>query len=93
MLHTSALGALLTFAPSVWYSVGADTMFGLSPLEDQQLGGLVMWVPGGFAYLIAGLMIVRRWLYPPPGTPHNAAVFDQEDSRVVRLHPAPGILR
>lgn len=65
MLHTSALGALLTFAPSAWYPIQAPSLFGLSNLEDQQLGGLVMWVPGGFAYMVAGLAIVRRWLASP----------------------------
>jgi putative membrane protein len=37
-------------------------LFGVSALEDQQLGGLVMWVPGGLPYLIAGLVIVTRWV-------------------------------
>ena len=63
MLHTSALGALLTFAPTSWYTHYAHaSAFGLSALEDQQLGGLVMWVPGGLAYLVAGLAIVAAWL-------------------------------
>jgi cytochrome c oxidase assembly factor CtaG len=63
MLHTSALGALLTFAPSAWYANGGVAPpFGLSVLEDQQLGGLLMWVPGGLAYLVAGLSIVGGWL-------------------------------
>jgi putative membrane protein len=65
MLHTSALGALLTFAPSAWYIAEGARAFGLSALEDQQLGGLIMWVPGGLAYLIASLLIVGRWLAPP----------------------------
>jgi putative membrane protein len=65
MLHTSALGALLTFAPSPWYVAEGVRAFGLSALEDQQLGGLVMWLPGGMAYMIVGLMIVGRWLAPP----------------------------
>ena len=61
MLHTGVLGALLTFCPSPWYREYGDTAaFGLEPLEDQQLGGLIMWVPGGIAYLAAGLAIVFR---------------------------------
>jgi putative membrane protein len=64
MLHTSALGLLLTFSPTPWYANRASGFFGLTLLEDQQLGGLVMWVPGGFAYLVAGLMIVATWLSP-----------------------------
>jgi putative membrane protein len=62
MLHTSALGALLTFSQTSWYTVGGSLLFGLSALEDQQLGGLVMWVPGSLPYLIAGLLIVARWM-------------------------------
>ena len=64
MMHTGALGALLTFAPTVWYGYAAATTarFGLTPLEDQQLGGLVMWGPAGLAYLAAGLVIVASWM-------------------------------
>jgi len=68
MLHTSALGALLTFAPTAWYPLDDAPPFGMTALEDQQLGGLVMWVPGGFAYMIAGLTLVRRWLAAPRGS-------------------------
>jgi len=50
MLHTSALGLLLTFASRSWCAHHGLLMFGLSELEDQQLGGLVMWVPGSLAY-------------------------------------------
>jgi putative membrane protein len=65
MLHTAILGALLTFAPAAWYGgVTQSPPWGLSPLEDQQLGGLVMWVPGGVAYVVATLVIVGRWLAP-----------------------------
>jgi hypothetical protein len=35
-------------------------LFGLSALEDQQLGGLVMWLPTGFVYFAAGLVLVAR---------------------------------
>jgi len=64
MVHTGALGALLTFAPTLWYpSYGpSSASLGLDPLEDQQLGGLVMWVPAGLAYLFAGLAVVARAL-------------------------------
>lgn len=64
MIHTGALGALLTFAPRPWYSeyVATTRAFGLDPLEDQQLGGLVMWIPGGIAYIVAALAIVGQWL-------------------------------
>lgn len=60
-VHTSILGALLTFAPSVWYPFYSATTqaWGLTPLEDQQIGGLIMWVPGGL-------------VYSPPVSPYSA---------------------
>jgi cytochrome c2 len=63
-LQTGALGALLTFAPSLWYPAYAATTgpWGISPLDDQQLGGLIMWIPGSIAYLIAGLAVFGGWL-------------------------------
>ena len=66
MLQTSALGAALTFAPTPWYADPWQIRaFGLSPLEDQQLGGLVMWVPGALAYIVVALWIVATWLARP----------------------------
>jgi putative membrane protein len=64
MVHTGMLGALLTWSPALWYaSYGAAVpVLGLSALEDQQLGGLIMWIPGGLAYLIAALALGARWL-------------------------------
>ncbi len=58
MLHTGALGALMTFSRTSWYA-GYD-------LEDQQLAGLVMWVPAGLAYPLAALFLVSRWLRRSP---------------------------
>ena len=70
-LHTGALGALLAFAPSLWYSVYAATTgpWGLSPLEDQQMAGMIMWIPGGGAYIIAGLALTLRVLGGSPTGP------------------------
>lgn len=64
MLHTGALGALLTLAPGLWYPiyVTPTTALGFDPLQDQQLGGLIMWVPGGLAYFLAGLAIALRYV-------------------------------
>jgi putative membrane protein len=49
---------------TVWYPLYGNRaqLFGLDPLEDQQLGGLIMWIPGGLAYLAAGLVLCARCL-------------------------------
>lgn len=72
LLHTGALGALLTFAPTPWYSIPGTGTRGLTALEDQQLGGLVMWAPGGLAYMVAALMVAARWLRPLPSPRRTA---------------------
>jgi putative membrane protein len=63
-VYTTVLGALLALARTPWYRAYADTtaVWGLTPLEDQQLAGLVMWVPGAIGYLIAALAITTAWL-------------------------------
>lgn len=62
-LYAGALGALITFAGTPWYpAYRATAVWGLTPLEDQQLAGLVMWMPGGVAYLVAALALTARWL-------------------------------
>jgi cytochrome c oxidase assembly factor CtaG/cytochrome c551/c552 len=63
-IYTSILGALLTFSTSVWYPAysGRTTAWGLTPLEDQQIGGLIMWVPAGVVYTVAGLALFAMWL-------------------------------
>jgi len=74
-LTTGALGALLTFAGTPWYAEpGVVPLFGLTPLEDQQLGGLLMWIPGGTVYTVIALVLGLRALRagPPAPTPMPA---------------------
>lgn len=61
-MQMALLGALLTFAPVPLYQIhmAAPLAFGLLPLTDQQLGGLIMWVPAGLPFLIIGGMLARR---------------------------------
>ena len=63
-LHSSVLGALLTFAPRLWYPIYAvrTARWGLRPLEDQQLAGLLMWVPSGVIFILLGLALFAAWL-------------------------------
>jgi cytochrome c oxidase assembly factor CtaG len=64
-LHTTLLGALLTVPDAPMYSAYHDAItraWGLTALEDQQLGGIIMWVPGGIVYLAAALYLMFKWL-------------------------------
>ncbi|MGH8931244.1 MAG: cytochrome c oxidase assembly protein [Egibacteraceae bacterium] len=57
------LAALLVFSPRPFYSHGTATLaWGLDPLADQALAGVLMWVPGGIVYLLAAATLFARWL-------------------------------
>jgi cytochrome c oxidase assembly factor CtaG len=62
--HSGALGALITFAPHLWYPIyGARTAaWGLNAIEDQQLAGLIMWIPAGVLFTILGIALFAAWL-------------------------------
>ena len=67
MLLMGLLGALLTFAGTPIYAphFGATMLYGLTPLEDQQNAGLIMWAPAAALYLFAALWRLGRMLSPP----------------------------
>lgn len=74
------LGALLSLAPVQlydWYA-GYAIYWGLTPIEDQQLAGLVMWVPAGAIYLVAFVALAMR---------------ASGGSRLPRPRPSTGIIR
>ncbi len=58
LMQMGLLGALITFASGVLYAPHLLTTqsWGLSALEDQQLGGLIMWIPTSAVFLIAALL-------------------------------------
>ena len=62
LMQMGALGALLTFAPAPLYAVHglAPLAWGLTPLADQQLGGLIMWVPAMLPYAAMIALSARR---------------------------------
>jgi cytochrome c oxidase assembly factor CtaG len=60
----TALGALLTFSPTVWYPAYAATerARGIGALADQQAAGLLMWIPSGMLYLVIVAWLFVRWI-------------------------------
>lgn len=63
-VHSSILGALMTVAPSLWYPsyAAAGAPWRVDALEDQQLAGLLMWVPSGVIWIVLGLALLAAWL-------------------------------
>jgi putative membrane protein len=63
-VHMGLLGALLTFAPEPLHTSHLTTTasWGLSALEDQQLAGLLCWVPACGFFVLTGLGLAAHWL-------------------------------
>jgi putative membrane protein len=63
-MHSGALGALITLAGTVWYPIYGDRSraAGVDPLVDQQLAGLLMWIPAGVILMVLGLGLLAAWL-------------------------------
>ncbi len=64
MVQTGLLGALLSFARTPWYPILAarSPSWGIDPLADLQLAGLIMWVPMSAIYVAGCLILTARWL-------------------------------
>ena len=61
-LPMTVISVFIVYSDHVLYPAyaSAPRLWGLSPLEDQRLGGLIMWIPGGlFFYLLASLIFLR----------------------------------
>jgi putative membrane protein len=83
-LQSGLLGALITFAPQPWYPAYAGTTaaWGLSPLDDQQLAGAIMWIPAGLVYLGGALAVLAAWFTAMERR-------DEASTRVVAAAPVP----
>lgn len=81
-MQSGVLGALLALAGTPWYASHLATTgpWGLTPMEDQQIAGALMWGPAGMAYLAAMLWEMRRWIGDAEraSRPRAAVVIPQE---------------
>jgi len=67
-MHMTLLGALLALAPRPLYghAIHQGHALGMSAIEDQNIGGVVMLGVGGAVYLLGGLILMARLLNAPP---------------------------
>ncbi len=71
-----AFAAVLTFARTPWYveHLYRTAPWGLTPLEDQQLAGLIMWIPTSVVYLAAVSFCFVQWLEKDGGAPRRRSL-------------------
>lgn len=84
-------GLAIAFAGQVIYSyyLGVPRLWGLSALDDQTLGGVIMWVPGSMMYILAVLILTARWLGGEENKPPLPVARWATDERMI----APGLER
>lgn len=65
-MQTGVLGALIALSHHVWYpsQTASAAAWGFTPMQDQTLAGLIMWVPGGMIYVVAMSVLFVKWLEP-----------------------------
>jgi putative membrane protein len=75
MIAMTALGALIALSPHLLYSPyhGNIEPDWRSDLDDQQLAGVIMWVPGCAVYALAALGFLGKWILGS-ATPHGASI-------------------
>lgn len=63
-IHTMILGVLMALSPRVWYGIYEvrAPRLGWDPLIDQQLAGIIMWMPAGVTYLVVAILLFKRVL-------------------------------
>ncbi|HZS79234.1 MAG TPA: cytochrome c oxidase assembly protein [Ktedonobacteraceae bacterium] len=82
-MPTVLLGAGLTFFPPLYTPyISAPRAWGISPAVDQQLGGLIMWIPGNIAYIVIMSVLFLRWMQKKEAeqAARERELFEQEDA-------------
>jgi putative membrane protein len=70
LLQTGMLGALMSFSTGIWYRGYSEGLDGLTALEDQQLAGLIMWIPAGMVHAGAAMLLIAALLRTAGGRRH-----------------------
>ncbi len=83
-LHAMLLGVFMALSQRVWYPtyLARTEAWGMTPLEDQQVAGYLMWMPGCAIYAVVAAAILGLWL-------HRSATRDDSAAAAAGLQPLP----
>jgi len=92
-MYSGVLGALLTFAGSAWYPMYEESAarWGVTALVDQQVGGFIMWVPGGIIYLGAAVYLLARWIRLADRRTARGAISEAGAERIRSRAPSEAV--
>ena len=60
---TAVVAAFITLADSVLYGENIPRLFNIEAIEDQKIGGLIMWIPGNTIFIAALTTLFFKWSY------------------------------
>jgi cytochrome c oxidase assembly factor CtaG len=86
-MQTGVLGALITLSHHVWYpaQTSGTARWAVTPLDDQTLAGLIMWVPGGLIYVAAMSVLFLKWLEPATARHRSLSLPTSTVARVAAM--------
>lgn len=63
-IHSMFLGVFMALSPTPWYPIyfGRTQRWGFGILEDQQIAGMIMWMPACTSYAIVAICLFANWL-------------------------------
>ena len=84
-----ALGLVLAFAGTVIYSYyeAVPRLWGIDPVTDQRIGGVIMWIPGSMMFIIAALVLIAQMLQEEDAKP----ILTEKDWVSDEALSAPGL--
>jgi putative membrane protein len=79
MLYSALFAAAITFSRSPWYPYYAfqAMQWGMAPLEDQQLAGSIMWIPGKLVHLIGVMTLMWKWFQQMDRRAQRQQILDE----------------
>jgi putative membrane protein len=93
VLPNTLLGALITFSGGLLYDAyaGVEQPFNLSLMTDQQLGGLILWLPGDMMSIIAaGIVMVMWYQHEKARDQADAALYEGGKNRYGAIEQVGG---
>ncbi|GAC1424063.1 MAG: cytochrome c oxidase assembly protein [Ktedonobacteraceae bacterium] len=79
------LGAGLTFVPPLYVRyIHVPRLWGLSPETDQQLAGLLMWIPGSIFFIVIVSILFLQWMQDQDAKQRTdeATLYDDNDEEI-----------
>ncbi len=82
------LGVIIAYSDTVIYTyyLSVPRIWGITALQDQMIGGVIMWIPGSMMFIVAALIVLARALDADDSQPNSRVDWDDEAHMV-----APGL--